>query len=230
MYVKKEIKRKTIFSIIIALIIFGFVVGNRASADCPPNWYSASFIADIDGCLYLIMYCYKCGVTGPDPGNLKITFYGRLPKDQQPNPGNCPDEPDLEALKDAILEKTEQHWMQQCEFPPCDTPRNMLNIVVEYPLCVRSINTAWTDHNGIRRHFVVTQSCGNYYCQYISVCCRDYSIPPPNVNCIPCVQVQPQGDPMSCSQQPPQIPPPGFTWDDSWETECYVGYSCKCPE
>ena len=99
-------------------------------ADCPPNWDSRAIYVSVNGCLYLVEYCYKCGFTGPDPGNVRITYYGRLPREQQPNPDNCSDnEVDINIIRQAVAER----YLIDCTIPDCSTGV-AVRFIFEYPL------------------------------------------------------------------------------------------------
>jgi len=215
-------KRK-IFVLSFLLSGLFFFVATRAMADCPPNWDSRAIFVPVNGCLYLVEYCYKCGVTGPDPSNVVITYYGRLPREQQPNPENCSDdEVDIEIIKEAVR----QHYYIDCTIPNCST-NVPLKIILEYPLCRTYHNRAWVDQNGVKHHFFWEESCNNglYYCQIIRYCCKIENQGNVTYECFT-TQVVPQGNSMSCGVKPP-IPPPPFTWDDSWDTDCVVAVPCE---
>ena len=145
---------------ILFLVFLGglfFFVATRSMADCPPNWQSSSFTMydPINGCWYFVAYCYKCGVTGPDPGNIKITYYRKLS-------GNC-----TEVNIDLILRTIAQRFFNDCSIPEC-YQNDPLKVIVEYPLCQNYRNRVWTDQNGVRQQFLEVESCySSYYCQRI---------------------------------------------------------------
>lgn len=189
-------------------------------ANCPPNWDSRGIYVNVNGCLYFVVYCYKCGVTGPDGSNVRITYYARLPREQQPNPDNCDDS---EIPFNIILENVQQDFYQACEIPACSTSHT-LKIIIEYPLCQRAHNVAWWDPEEQKiKHYFWYESCNSslYYCQIIRWCCRLA----PNEYWCPETNIIPQGDPMSC-QEDQSLPPPGLSWDENWDTECLRHNSC----
>ncbi len=216
MYVKKEIKRKTIFSIIIALIIFGFVVGNKAVAECPPNWTPVTMLRTINGCEYEITYCYRCGPTGADPTNIKVWRWAVR------NSENC----QREATWEEIWEKIREDWMQRCQIPPCSSG-TLLNVILEYPMCKKTFNHAWYDQENGWQHFTWEEPCNVdlYYCQFIMTVCRRDD----GTYFSECISAQTYGNSLSCLPQKPPLPPPGFTWYEDWESDCYVAESCQCP-
>ncbi len=126
MYVKKEIKMKTIFSIIIALIIFGFVVGNKASAQpgcevciAPSLCYILTF--DLQGCQNVqAILCYRCGVTRPE-------VYVELVQISNICPGFFSQV--LDYVEDWVLE----HLDLLCGNVPCNEQRITLTLV--RPIC-----------------------------------------------------------------------------------------------
>jgi len=83
------------------------------------------------------------------------------------------------------------------------------------------------DQNGEKQHFFWDESCnsGLYYCQIIRICCKTVNNGNVTYLCNT-TQVAPQGNSMSCGEKPP-LPPPPFTWDDNWETECVKAVSCE---
>lgn len=155
--------------LLVFAVLFGFVGMHKVKADCPPNWALVTFVADIDGCLYQITYCYKCGVTGADPSNIKVWRCAKRPYDEQPNPDSC----NCEAHWSQIWEKIRQDFMQRCQIPPCYPPGELLTIVVEYPLCKKTFNHAWQDNQGNWKNFSWEEPCNVdlYYCQFIMAVC-----------------------------------------------------------
>lgn len=188
-------------------------------SECPPNWYFDSYYTNINGCVYLIEFCYKCGVTG-NPSNVRITFYRKASPQMQPQPNTC----NQEAPFELILESVMQRYFQKCVFPPCAPGYSTLRIIIEYPLCLKIINDAW-EENGEIKHFTWSEPCMNdlLYCQIIRECCYDSRT---GQYICETTQVVAQGDYNSCSDQVPTLPPPGLTWDEDWETYCYRGNQC----
>lgn len=214
-------KIKYFFQILLIFLIG--IVAYNIFAECPPNWDSRGIFVNINGCLYFVVYCYKCGVTGPDGSNVKITHYSRLPREQQPNPDNCDDS---EIPFDIISERVAQDFYQACTFPDCTT-HTTNKFILEYPLCERYHNVAWWDAKEQKfKHFLWGESCNSnlYYCQIIRWCCK---LGPNEYQCIR-TDIVPQGNPQGCLEpSSPILPPEGDSrWNESWDTECYRLREC----
>ncbi|MEJ5287627.1 MAG: hypothetical protein WHV60_10500 [Bacteroidota bacterium] len=194
--------KKYIF-LLVATIILGFVVENKARADCPPGWDEATIIQPYIGdCRIKIIYCYKCGVTGAEPSNIKITFYGW----DNPESPDCIGEIPFEIVWEAIR----QSFFNKCQIPDCNTG-NTLRVVVEYPICAKIINLGYTS---------IEIPCSfNYYCQFVMNICYSGN----GQYQSSCEGWQTYGDPNSCLPQRPPLPPPGY------ESDCFIKYECKCP-
>lgn len=118
--------------------------------------------------------------------------------------------------------------MQRCQFPPCKPLGQRLSIIVEYPLCKKTFNHAWQDEQGNWKNFFWEEPCNIdlYYCQYIMAICFDIK----NSKYISeCISAQAYGNAQCCLPQKPPLPPPGLSWYEDWETDCYVAESCQCP-
>lgn len=210
---------KKIYFVVVISIFIGFVAGNKAKGGCPPNWAVEGISFQVGNCLYFAEYCYRCGVTGPDPSNVKVTRYGKLPGQFCDDNGIT-----IEDVVQAMLQRIRQRFLENCIIPPCSSGI-MARFIVEYPLCHKHFNHAWTDPStGERKHFHWWESCNNelYYCQRITLCCYSENN---KYDCEP-LSIEPQGSALSC-QQGLILPPPGYTWDEDWETDCYLDTSCQ---
>lgn len=65
---------KILYVLIAILFFFGFVANYEFKAQCPPNWSYVSIPLgpDASDCFYQVEFCYKCGITGGDPSNLRV--------------------------------------------------------------------------------------------------------------------------------------------------------------
>jgi hypothetical protein len=211
---------KKVYFMVMLLSIFLLGMNNQANADCPQGWNSVSLtgLTLIGDCKMRIDFCYKCGVTGADPSNIKITFYGFE------NPGNtdCPDEIPF----DAVWEVVRQYFMNYCIIPPCG---ETLRVVVDYPICKKTINVAWQDNQQKWHHYSYEVPCSVdfYYCQFVIDICYNQDTHQYQSNCIESHTI---GDPQSCLPFKPVLPPPGLTWYENWDSDCYVAEECHCPE
>jgi hypothetical protein len=208
---------KNINFLLLFVILFGFAISNKAKADCPPNWGQRGITFQVGNCLYFADYCYKCGVTGPDPGNVKVTKYGKLTGQDCDDSGIT-----MEEVVEMMLQQISQRYLDDCTIPPCSTG-TMARFIVEYPLCHKHFNHAWTDDQGNRRHFYWWESCNiDFYCQRVRECCY---LNNGELSCV-YTQIQPQGSPLGC-QRGLVLPPDGYTWDDDWETDCFYDTRCE---
>lgn len=127
----------------------------------------------------------------------------------------------MEEVVDSMKANIERRYLADCTIPPC-SGGGMARFIIEYPLCHRHFNHAWVDDKGNKRHFYWWESCNvDFYCQRVRDCCYL------NGGQLSCIErVQPQGSPLNC-QQGLVLPPPGYTWDEDWETDCYYDTSCQ---
>ncbi|MFN3269816.1 MAG: hypothetical protein ACK42G_04430, partial [Candidatus Kapaibacteriota bacterium] len=149
-------------------------------------------------------------VTGPDPSNVKVTKYGKIPNLQ------CDDSQiTIEEVVNVMMEQIRQKFYQDCIIPPCEPSTEPLRFIVEYPLCHYYIN---------RPPLRWWESCNSeqFYCQKVRYCCYLNG----ELFCWD-GPIQSQGNEFSCNPGPPVLPPPGSTWDEDWNSDCYYDTSCQ---
>ncbi|MCX7880730.1 MAG: hypothetical protein N2517_08720 [Ignavibacteria bacterium] len=101
--------KKIYFLFLMTAFLFGFVSNYNVRADCPPGWNESIIIQPYIGdCRIRIVYCYKCGITGADPSNIKITFYVW----DNPQSPDCTGEIPFEVVWEAIR----QSFYNNCLF------------------------------------------------------------------------------------------------------------------
>ncbi|MGC9079088.1 MAG: hypothetical protein ACP5I9_10100 [Candidatus Kapaibacteriota bacterium] len=196
--------KKIYFALLFALLS-GLLSGNKANAECPPGWSEVEIIQPYIGdCRIRINYCYKCGVTGADPSNIKITFYGW----ENPQDPDCIGEIPFEIVWEAIR----QSFYNLCRIPTCFEGK--LRVVEEYPICQKIIR--------VSENLYFTTPCNlDVYCQFIMEVCYNLATKQYGSECI---GFEIFGDPNRCLPVQPPLPPPGY------ESECYIANGCNCPE
>ncbi len=111
------------------LLLFGFVVGNKAVAECPPGWFERSVI--IDNYPYcspiLVKFCLWCSITSPNM-QFQVTQITLL------NPSNCQGFL-LESFMRFLTERILDNYFEFCPgaYIPCEAGRQ--EIWVARPLC-----------------------------------------------------------------------------------------------
>jgi hypothetical protein len=232
---------KKIF-LLLFVIIINLISYKEAKSDCPPGWFENVITSEFQyqyydvfiDCLVKIVFCCRWN---PDLQMPEI-----IPKGAYAESGynDCfhmiEQHPEL---KDTLIRfifaemskgaKTNPNCFPQC--PPCDEniPKLYYRIIaykcvkwISKP-AIRLINGTvleWAD--GI-------EFCDNldYKCILTYACCCDWNTSPPS--CYEwCVSAEPYGT-SECSNQEPQVPPPGKDWNEPWETECFITNVCRCP-
>ncbi|ROL55913.1 hypothetical protein D9V84_10190 [Bacteroidetes/Chlorobi group bacterium Naka2016] len=111
--------------------------------------------------------------------------------------------------------------------PPCDPPPPP-NYTVEAreSRCMYYENFLFNKFTGSEEWLWVLRPCDNLInaCSYTYQLCIDYSLPEPQVKILyeECTPYEPPG----CSEQYPELPPPGKTWEEPWRTECFSRPCC----
>lgn len=150
-------KAKNFIYFIAIIFILSFV----ANAQCPLGWnyVSLPFGPDPSGCTFQVDICYKCGITGADPSNLKVLNIKPL------NDCYAPD-------KDWLIDQLNYNYSIFCAVPPCD--EGCLTTIIEFPLCFQC-HTKGIYNNGIFTYLSWYEACpGSGYCLVTNKICREY--------------------------------------------------------
>jgi hypothetical protein len=119
------------------------------------------FGPDPSGCYFQVDLCYKCGITGQDPSNLKVVEIRPVLNE------NC-----IAPEKDWLINKIYEIYSSLCTVPPCNS--GCLISIIEYPLCFQW-HTIGTIINGNYSYTSWLEPCLNSgYCQVTAKLCRDY--------------------------------------------------------
>ncbi len=154
-------KRFLLLSIIISFIAIFFTSSVEVKADCPTGWSytSLQFGPDPSGCTFQVDFCFKCGMTGGDPSNLKVLNI---------KPLNGCIAPDKDWLVNEILKS----YSEFCTVPACEN--GCLTTIIEFPLCMQW-HTYGSLINGEYSYYSWLEACqGSGYCQITAKICRDY--------------------------------------------------------
>ncbi len=214
--------KKLLIFLVIVFLSLSFV---KTKADCPPGYtqhtlatvYSYSTPETEYTCHVMIVYCCKWD------NNLKkivievdfiFTTYSY----------HClaliPDENHFSAwLHNAIASDAKNFCSPP--YPPCDDNNN--------PYYIAEINIAgcwyyknWQPYYPDDVYGLWRFPCknSNYKCRSIWKICMDYNVTPPEPRKI-LISKTPVSDDHYCHHPVPQMPPPGKTWDEYWETDCF---------
>jgi hypothetical protein len=136
------------------------------NAQCLPGWNSTTltFGPDPNGCSWIIEFCYKCGISGADPANVKVM-------DIKPaNPRSpCPNwTPDETWLRSQFM----PHYALFCDIPPCSTGCRILTL--EFPICYQWSTFGWQNPD-LSYHYKnwKTPCINGDYCIVTWQVCRD---------------------------------------------------------
>lgn len=146
----------------IYVCLFVFFLSVLANAQqCPPGWnyVSLPFGPDPSGCTFQVEFCYKCGITGADPSNVKVLNIKPL------NGCMAPD-------KDWLISQIRSNYSIFCTVPACDD--RCLTIIIEFPLCFQC-HTFWGYYGGTYHYTSWYEACpGSGYCLITDKICKDY--------------------------------------------------------
>jgi len=206
----------TFFAVIFFFALGAIVDSREARGQCPGGFIQTSITMTVNytspprSCNYLIVLCYKCGVTGVNPSNFRPKTIHAL--------GSCsvPYLPstDLTEFQEAFRVAMFEAYLDLCSYPPC--PSTVQEEISRIPICWKVVYNQYTD-----RYFLA--ACENdYYCTTTREVCLDYSTTPPTP-VIGTTNTQVVGQ-ESCEEmiyiQLPEDPP------HNWESDCFLWYSC----
>lgn len=157
---RKEFDMKAQNFIYVCLFVFFLSVLANAQ-QCPPGWnyVSLPFGPDPSGCTFQVEFCYKCGITGADPSNVKVLNIKPL------NGCMAPD-------KDWLISQIRSNYSIFCTVPACDD--RCLTIIIEFPLCFQC-HTFWGYYGGTYHYTSWYEACpGSGYCLITDKICKDY--------------------------------------------------------
>lgn len=212
---KLQIKSaKNYFASLILLLglFFSFTQSGNALMTCPSGFTNTTIYIPYGGCTYAVNLCYRCGITGADPTNV-IYEYPVIP------PG-CPSIPES-----VIINKIISDYAYFCTVPPCDGTQTK-RFVLETATCRKWVNQTSVDENNVIHHNTFSVICGDAGCITEFDVCRDYTTIPPSWQGTLFRKYR-VGTRCTVSESNVQIPPPGKTWDDDWESECAEYNPCN---
>ncbi len=142
-----------------------FSVKAMAQDECPPNWNYVSLPIgpDPSGCEFQVEFCYKCGITGAGPGNLRVKNIKPIHPEQ-----GCV-APDSEVW---LINQLLKFYGQNCTVPPCST--NCLEVIVDKPLCFQWHTFGYMVGDDYHYYSWEEVCLGSGYCQETYKICRDY--------------------------------------------------------
>lgn len=210
-------KKIIIFSFLVIVSIFSFQKENL-KAECPfgSNSGSISYL-DVMGCPWTITFCWSCQHIGTKP-----TMWASNIKYSAAATSQCSGStPPLDEVQDAILA-----WIadQGCEGEPCNPNTERDTGYIDMPMCQKWTNTVYPSNN-----VTWMTSCEtNLVCRKKFTYCVDYNHTPPVLDIV-YTTTELIGDINACSDIKPILPPPGKTYQENWETNCYKEFPCLNP-
>lgn len=217
---------KNRYYIFIVILFSLFIFVNSAKADCPEGYSSHSVTkmysymngATVMQCPFTITYCCRWN---PETQTVEaIIDYITLPDFMCwifiPNWMNF-----FQWVNETVAGEAYKSCSPQ--YPPCDDPNNN-NIItkVKAMQCKKFIHYLFPGDDVWITKIV---NCSGYnYCKETYKICSDYSQVDENgmpITIIQFVSSEEIGVP-SCSNDFPQLPPWGETWETAWETECFT--------
>ncbi len=200
---------KLTLATLIFVMSFAMQSNEVEAQSCPPGYtyHSVQLAYPGTSCIYEVSFCYKCNHFGVGDANIK-----NVKAEVIAPHSSCPTD-DIEAWSHNIAL---DEYVDLCNYPPCD--EDMLTITVEMPLCIKKRNIVFSNGN-----ITVIEDCieNDYVCLATYEVCFDellqqYVFTPASIISY--------GTP--CSYTIPVIPPAGMTFDDVWETTCWIGRDC----
>lgn len=204
----------------IYVCIFVFLLSFAANASCPPGWTTVTptIGPDISGCYYDIELCYKCGITGANPTNIKLIS---LKPNVLLSPSGC-----FGPSKDWLVQQIKNQYWSFCLPKPCS--EGCTTYILEFPLCYE-IHTMGNLYYGNYIYYSWYSPCPESgYCQITSKLCREY----PSNLIMPCPGWE--DVPLTFNLNCPMIPPPPFptVFEKDFVGEiitgpCFQMYKCE---
>lgn len=128
----------------------------------------------------------------------------------------------LRIIEDSLKEFIDTLCMDK-EYPPCDHPTySHLTVRIDKGSCRKIVNDYSTPFIGdepfLHPRVVLCYPSAFGQCVTTYKYCTDYSTTPPKKRIL---EVGFETN-LWCNSPKPQIPPEGKTWDEVWETECFI--------
>ncbi len=200
--------------VLIIIGLFAFLLGITVNSKaCEPGYTPYSMPIIYNGCNYIVDFCYKCSPTGADPNNVIVNGWTNM------SGSNCPDN----GIKGYIDQQIKDLYFTLCDIPPCSGPNDYTEFTIGWPMCAKWVNTVWVNGNGVTQNWFHYEFCEGGIC-YGTVClCWDYVTETAVKVCGPFYQTS---QVVSCPTTVPVYPPQGMTYNDPWETDCFVMFTC----
>ena len=205
--------------ILINLILFINLNFNSFSKEPPPCPYGSNLDSitfnNYIGCQWTIIFCWSCQHIGTKP----TMWVSNIRYFSTPSPECDRVAPSQNEIERAIIE-----WVEKvgCAGEPCRPYAERDTGYLDMPMCQKWINTVYPNSNVTWMESCVT----NLICRKKFTYCTDYTHNPPVLEITP-ISTELIGDINACSDLEPQIPPPGFTFQDNWETYCFKKFLCS---
>jgi len=233
---------KKIYYVLLVFILV-LISYKETRSDCPSGWFenviTVNFEYPFNGsiifCCVKIVFCCRWN---PDLQMPEI-----LPKGVYSSP-ECEDcmhiimqnpsliLPFINFIYEKMIEsaRLNPNCFPQC--PPCDAGNPRLYYRLIGYKCLK-----WVNKPAIRLidGTVLEWVDGIVFCDDLEnkclltyACCCDWGTSPPQCDSW-CVSAEDYGTSV-CTNEIPQVPPPGKSWYEAWETECFtIDYNCQCP-
>ncbi len=185
----------------------------KAQCEDGYNFYSFQILYPNSNCIIDISFCYRCSTFGPSPistiKNINWSY-------SNPN-STCPEG----DLYEWVISEIVSRYYDLCNVPPCD--EGNATFTVEMPLCIFAKNILYPHQDGTMHNLTFKYSCEtDFSCIWTYEICYN---PITDEYEIDNIQKFESGSP-ACPLVMPTLPPPGFTYDDEWESDCWQGRQC----
>jgi len=194
------------------------VDSREARGQCPGGYTQSTIFMTVDYgslwddkvCNYVIVICYKCGVSGVNPHNFRVkTIHSADIGCDVP----YEDSPIRDYFQQRLREELYQKYLSLCSYPPC--PLTVEEEIIRIAGCWKINYNAYTGNFG-----VVACDYDNY-CVTTQEVCMDYSLTPPQKLIVN--QSTQRVGVQDCDQGVPFIP---INPIHNWESDCFLWYSC----
>ncbi|MFN3269045.1 MAG: hypothetical protein ACK42G_00525, partial [Candidatus Kapaibacteriota bacterium] len=118
------------------------------------------------------------------------------------------------------ITQSDPNCYPQC--PPCGESEKIFS-VIKASNCIKWVSKpaiVTNDGHIIEWAWGIEYCDTSNYCLYTYSCCTDWEKSPPETH-IELISVEEYGAP-ACPTTTPEVPPPGKTWEEPWETECFA--------
>ena len=198
------------------------LINNSVKAqNCPTGWNLWQEPINLNGCEYMLSFCFKCGITGNDPANIQNATWEPM----DPNSTCMKDDP---QFKDQIEHRITQIYFNFCNIPNCEQGPP-LEVKMAFSLCSKWVHYP-VFQNGIWYHHIYHTFCEyqNSYCLVTYHICRDINgiIQSHKANCIIIGDIESNDTKIDKPIPNQTTPPAGFNWYQNWETDCFKDVDC----